>query len=331
VRVGTRRSPCRGKLGGGGESATKRHTIRLTGDRARGARITASVLGDLTAVLLDATRGALRLRVEGRSTARGSLPAWLSGATDFEVVGIEAGSTLLVVEAPTLIEAAPALFAQHSLFEPIDSSDSAFGVMEQTLRAAVDGRSDSELFDQPLLSVFRRFERVLSAGFSSIELTNGKAGAKRVIVDCGSVAAVDRLIRTTPEPQRTRVAGTLDTIRHSDRMFTLLVDDGKAVKGIADGFAAGQLANLFGQSVTVAGTAFFRPSGSLLRIDADSIDPAGPEAAVWARVPAPLFRDADVTTLRQPQGMRSGVNAIIGQWPGDETEEELAAALRELS
>ncbi|HEX8619644.1 MAG TPA: hypothetical protein VF911_18835 [Thermoanaerobaculia bacterium] len=290
-----------------------------------------SVLGDLTAVLLDATRGALRLRVEGRSTARGSLPAWLGGAADFEIVGIEAGSTLLVIEAPTLIEAAPALFAQQALFEPIDSSDSAFGVMEQTLRAAVDGRSDSDFFDQPLLSVFRRFDRVLSAGFSSIELTNGKAGAERVVVDCDSVAAVDRLIRTTPEPQRTRVAGTLDTIRHSDRMFTLLVDDGKAVKGIADGFAAEQLAGLFGQRVTVAGTAFFRPSGSLLRIEADSIEAAGAEAAVWARVPAPLFRVADAPSLRQPQGLRSGVNAIIGRWPGDESEEELAAALKELS
>jgi hypothetical protein len=29
--------------------------------------------------------------------------------------------------------------------------------------------------------------------------------------------------------------------------------------------------------------------------------------------------------------LRSGVNAIIRRWPGDETEEEMAAALRELS
>ena len=80
-----------------------------------------------------------------------------------------------------------------------------------------------------------------------------------------------------------------------------------------------------------AGTAFFRPSGSLLRIEADSIEPAGLESAVWSRVPAPLFRGADGSSLRQPQGIRSGLNAIIGRWPGDETEEELAAALRELS
>jgi hypothetical protein len=282
-------------------------------------------------VLVDSTRGALRQRVEGRSTARGNVPAWLLAAADFDVVAIEAGSTILVIEAPSLLEAAPALFGQQQLFEPIDASDSAFGVMEQTLRMAVDGRSDSDLFDQPLLSTFGRFDRVLSAGFSSIELTNGSLGAPRVIVNDDSITAVDRLIRSTPEPQRTRVSGTLDTIRHSDRMFTLLMEDGKAVKGIAEGVAAGQLADLFGHSVVVSGTAVFRASGGLLRIEADDIDAAGSDAAVWARVPAPLFRIIDGANLRQPQGPRSGVNAIIGRWPGEETDEEIAGALRELS
>jgi len=49
-------------------------------------------------VVLDATRGSLRLRVEGRSTARGNFPAWLRAATDFEVVGIEAGSTRSAID-----------------------------------------------------------------------------------------------------------------------------------------------------------------------------------------------------------------------------------------
>jgi hypothetical protein len=314
-----------------GEHATKRHTVRLSGQRSQGARIAGSVLGELTAVLLDATRGTLRLRVEGRSTARGSLPGWLGSAADFEVVGIESGSTLLVIEAPSLQEAAPALFRQQDLFESIDPADSAFELMELTLRAAVDGRSDSDLFDQPLLSVFHRFGRLLAAGFSSVELAGGSADADSVVVDRESVAAVDRLIRTTPVPQRTRVAGTLDTIRHSDRMFTLLLEEGKAVKGIADGMAAEQLAQLFGQTVTVAGTAVFRPSGALLRVEADAIEPAGAEASIWARAPLPLLGGMDTPALRQPQGLRSGVNAIVGRWPGEETEEEIAAALRELS
>jgi hypothetical protein len=293
---------------------TKRHSVRLTGEHARGARIAGCVLAELSAVLVDATRGALRQRVEGRSSARGSIPGWLQRAASFDIVGIEAGSTLLVIEAPSLLEAAPALFGQQELFEPIDSGESAFGVMEQTLRTAVEGRSDSDLFDQPLLSTFRRFERILNFGFSSIDLMNGQPEA-RVIVDGASVAAVDRLIRSTPAPQRARVTGTLDTIRHSDRIFTLIVDDAKAVKGIAEGVAAEQLARLFGQRVVVSGTAVFRPSGGVLRVEAETIDAAGTDAGVWARVPTPLFRIMDSASLRVPQGPRSGSNAIIGKWP----------------
>lgn len=152
-----------------------------------------------------------------------------------------------------------------------------------------------------------------------------------VVIDSHSMTAVDHLIRSTPEPQRARVSGTLDTIRHSDRMFTLLLEGGKAAKGIAEGVAAAQLAELFGQSVVVSGTAVFRPSGSLLRIEAEAVEPAGSDSAAWARVPVPLFQVMDAPSFRQPQGPRSGVNAIIGRWPGDESDEEIAAALRELS
>jgi len=204
--------------------------------------------------------------------------------------------------------------------------------MEQTLELAASGRSDSDLFDQPLLSTFRRFECILASGFTSLELTNGDARRTApVIVDADSIRAVDQLIRSTPHPQRARVSGTLDTIRHSDRMFTLLIEGGKAAKGIAEGIAAEQLAELFGQHVIVSGTAVFRPSGGLLRIEAETIEPAGSDAAVWARVPAPLFRIMDAASLRQPQGPRSGVNAVMGRWPGDESDDEVAAALRELS
>ena len=46
--------------------------------------------------------------------------------------------------------------------------------MQQTLRAAVCGRSDSDLFDQTLLSTFRRFTSILAAGVSAVQLDQAK-------------------------------------------------------------------------------------------------------------------------------------------------------------
>ena len=54
-------------------------------------------------------------------------------------------------------------------------------------------------------------------------------------------------------------------------------------------------------------------------------------ARIPAGVPTPLFHPIDVAELRRPQGRRSGVNAIIGKWPGDEGDAEFAAAVKALS
>jgi hypothetical protein len=45
----------------------------------------------------------------------------------------------------------------------------------------------------------------------------------------------------------------------------------------------------------------------------------------------PLVRKLDLKALHQPQGPDTGINAIMGKWPGDESEEEILALLEELS
>lgn len=312
------------------EANTKQHTIRLTGTRAQGARIPAPVLRDLTGILVDGARGAVRLRVEGRSFARGSIPTWLMNAADFDVVGIEKGSTVVTIEAPRLIDVAPALFQQQHLFHPFDASRTAIDLLEESIAEAVGGQLDTELYDQPLLAKMKEFDRVLSAGYQDIELGGAPTDAP-VVVRAETVGVVDQLLHKTPQPQSVRVSGRLDLIRYSDRMFVLVMADGQSIKGVAEGIAATKLAELFGSDVTVAGTAVFRPAGRILRLEADDVEAAGDDSAVWSRMPTPLFRSLDSTELRRPQGPRSGVNAIFGRWPGEESDEEFAAAVEALS
>jgi hypothetical protein len=45
----------------------------------------------------------------------------------------------------------------------------------------------------------------------------------------------------------------------------------------------------------------------------------------------PLVGTIDLKALHVPQGPDSGINAIMGKWPGDESEEEILALLEELS
>lgn len=307
-----------------------RYSLRLLGPDARGARISASLLRTVLDVLTEGTRGALRLRAEGRSSARGTIPAWLVRAADFDVLGFKPGSIIIEMEAPTLQEASPERFGQGDFLQELDPADTSLGLFQHSLTEALDGRQDSDFFDEALLGRFEDFGQALSQRVTSIEFTNGVPGSRPVTIDSERVAKVRQLRKATPPEQRVRLAGWLDAIRHSDRMFTLKLENGATLRGVAEGVPTDVLAGLFGKKAVVSATAVFRPSGKVLRLEADKIEPAGEDFAFWSVEPHPLRGGIDLS-LRQVQGPKSGINAILGQWPGDETDEQVAKALRELS
>ncbi len=305
--------------------------LRLTGQAAQGARLEAGLLRDLLNVLVTGAQGALRLRVEGRSRATGPDPAWLAAAARVDVVGLSEGSTTIALESPAICDAAPQRFAQGELFHDFDRSSSAIHLFVESLREAMRARADSELYDQTLLRTFASLSSVFEAGLAAVEIRNCREAAATAVT-ADRLAGVTRLIRDTPPSQRVRLAGQLDTIRHSDRMFVLVLDDGTTIKGVAEAAAPRQLADQFGKPVVITGLAVFRPSGRVLRVEADSVEPAGnQELTVWSRQPRPSFGRLEERSLIQPQGPRSGLNALIGQWPGDETDEQFLAAVAELS
>jgi hypothetical protein len=136
----------------------------------------------------------------------------------------------------------------------------------------------------------------------------------------------------TPHPRRVRLAGTVDAIRHGDRALTLVLASGERIRCVLPDGDPDELARHFGRPAIVSGTALFRPSGTLLRVDAEQLAPAGDEDLdAWSQLPVPLDAEPPRARLRQPQGPRSGINAILGAWPGDETDEEILALLEEIS
>lgn len=137
-----------------------------------------------------------------------------------------------------------------------------------------------------------------------------------------------------PPGQRVRLVGKLDVLRCSNRTFTLILESGARVRGVAagDGGDLSALGELWGRDVVVTGVAEFRPSGSVLRIEAERIERADArDVNLWSAEPRPIFDVLDERLLRQPQGPRSGVDAIFGQLAGIEGDDDIIEALDQLS
>jgi hypothetical protein len=306
------------------------HKIILNGSRLKEQGISSLILRDLLNIIIEGSVRALRLRLEGRSTVAGKLPSWLDAIADFEVV--ISSPIQINIEAIPLSMAAPEKFGQTSLFSDVDPSRPALVYFEDSLEDALEGEADSDLYDNGLLDTFTGFSNLLAHGIDCIEITNGRPrdrGPLRIYP--GNIKIIKELQRKTPSNRRIRIAGKVDTIRHSDRMFILILESGQALRGVADNTNADELAKFFGKTVVISGTAVFRPSGSILRIEADHIEPAKGDVSIWSVEPKPLDTDIDSRMLRKPQDEHSGMNAIFGQWPGDETDDEVLAALEAIS
>jgi hypothetical protein len=290
------------------------------------------LLRDLLDVLTDGTRRAVRLHLEGRSTARGSVPRWVTVGADFEVVALREGSTVLELEAPPIGEVLASELAQLGFFGEPEGDKSAIDLLLEGLEDAVEGREQSDRFDQGLLDRLGDLDRVFDRGIEAVEVSNEREGQGHAMrIDRERLEVARDLKVRTPPSQRVRVAGHLDAIRHSDRMFALVLESGKTLRGVAEGVPHGQMAKLFGETVVVSGLAVFRPSGGVQRIEADHIEPAGSDASVWEQEPRPLLDATDRRVPLEPQGRRSGLNAVFGKWPGDETDEEITALIEEIS
>ena len=143
------------------------------------------------------------------------------------------------------------------------------------------------------------------------------------------IQAEDAHARDLPEGPQSRVdrvVGHLDSLTMSARTCLLKLPDGTSLRGnIGAGVDLDQLKSLLGMDVVVEGMVAFRTSGEPLWIEVDHAVAAQPRDALWRRTP---HGERSGEQLEPPA---DGIGPLFGQWPGDEDDERIFAALREIS
>ena len=314
------------------------HKVILQNNEHYGRKLPPHHLGMLFAELPLAIRATVSMAFRNRSHVKGRRPAWLDRASDVRFVDHEGnGESVLYFEAPQLGEAAADVYTQQSLFPEADDrpakEDTAFDVFGDVLADVQTRNADSGHYDPSLLHRITQFTRVFKKGpYSEVDFTSRRfpqespARFTPKLVESAKV-----LLGRTPSPQRVRIVGQLDGLVASTQRFSILLDSGEKVVGSFADEQIDAMQDLWRKRVLVLGTAIYRASGRLLRIDAEAVRSGENEPTVFSRMPTPPGTRFDTSRLRKPQGTKSGINAIIGKWPGDETEEEITAILEELS
>jgi len=300
-----------------------------------GKRVPMDLCGDLFRHLSPMMSHSVRMAVEGTSATVGAQPMWLRRASDVRILGFaeKHGSTLLNLEAPPLGEAAKELYTQNALWEtrpPED--DTAINVFARVMLEVRKANPESTLYDRQLLRRFSHLHSLFTHDVLSVRLPAERGDLEpSALLDEQVVRNAARLADRAPPPAQIRLTGRLDMIRSSTRSFGLLTDEGVEVRGVLDSQEqTDSLKAFLGRRILVLGKAIFRPSGSLLRIDAAGVEAGEGQPSLFSKIP--VARSARPQLIRSKAGdvQKRGVAAFFGAWPGEETDEDFDAMVKEL-
>jgi len=309
-------------------------TIELQTEEHFGRRLPPRHLGYLLVELPVAVKHAISMALRNRSSMPGRHPQWLDRAADIRFVGHEGnGEATLHFEAPTLGEAAQELYRQQELWpDRPEPEDTGFDLLGDVLSEIAERNVDSKRFDPPMLRQIDRFGRVFQGPYMGMNIVCRRHTVGHpASISPQTIETARTFYQGTPAPRQVRVTGWLDMLRASTQTFALRLDDDQEIRGVLPDGSIEDVKPLWNRRVLVLGRAVYRPSGRLLRVDAARISAGDTEPSIWSRMPEPGTAKLDTSRLRRPQSTRSGMAAIMGHWPGDESDEEIEAALERLS
>jgi hypothetical protein len=296
----------------------KIHTLRLEGDSAKGAEISLHALADIATTLTELARRVVRLRLEGDSTLdRSSL---LEDFSDIKLVGLEQGSTVLNLTASPLSNN-----SQLELPESIPADATALTLLEYALSDALEENKNSDYLDHRILASLGGLESIFRHGFDAFTFDNNP----QYRVTKAEIRTIKKM-RAEPSPQKTVIVGALDSISVSRNSLEILVD-GKKIRGTLTAQKGEEYGSLLGKNVVIDASAYFKLSGNIRWLSVSHLAEASESDRVFAQLPQSSPRLlSELKPRESPSLGTNGMENVFGKWPGDETEEELLAMLKEM-
>jgi hypothetical protein len=305
-------------------------SFEITGSSGLGAAPRPELVGPVLAKLHDTLVDSVRMGFLHASRSRGRMPGGLEAAAEVRFVGMEGSgdkATTLHFRVPRFGDVAGELFEQRQLWDDGPRPEqTAFDLLALALNDVRGQREDSSRFDHGLLNRFAGYRTALKRGVESIRIDGKGTGDSRI--DQQVVDASDQLRKQTPPSRRVRLCGKLDMLGVSRKVMGLYLEDSTLVTALwnAEDFAGlAGLAGFLDKDVVIEGLAVFRPSGRLLRIDADAIGSAGKGDAYFSTLPLPDAMDYSATVRTRPGA--SPYKDLLGMIPGEETDEEFLLAV----
>ena len=275
------------------------------------------------------SEGSLQIRLKGISIHKGPKKIELEKALNISLVGIKKGSTCLELEAKpfseTLNNYQLDVFRQETQKElPQLTPMSLFMV---TYMEALKEKPSTDLLDKPLLRELKNYRRAFLNENESMVISN-QGNQETITLDKTTFDKIKILEEEIPNPQPVLLRGKVELLKFSKQKVTIQTSEGMIDGFISEHIKPEEIGKHWGQEITVAGTAHYKPGGkSIIEIDRFSEPSAGDE--YFSKKPKRETINEQITRQFQEGKSANAMGELIGKWPGDESEEEFEQLLKE--
>ena len=211
-----------------------------------------------------------------------------------------------------------------------DPNDTALTVWANSYNEATSEKYESEFYDKGLLTSFISFKDFINKHAQSIEIDSTyDKKISRLRIDNQQLERVQKLTASIPESRKIVLSGFIDIIEHFAGRFKLNLENGEKIQGAIDKefLDLEIMRNYWGKKVTIKGLADYKPNGKIRFVKADLIKPFEEAEKLFQEYM--VFEEPRnfVYEISQAQTDFSPLKEIWGKWPGDESIDDILAAL----
>lgn len=315
-----------------------KHRIILKNFDLENGKISFSKFSELNKKLMALAEGAVLNLIEGRSKpGRGQKPKWLKEVIDFQITGLNPGSTILEIEAPEISQVYKG--KQFGIFDEADAEkllhESAFGLSSYVYDKAISQPESTGMLDKYLLQKIMEFDKILDNVNSEIDLiSNSQSQVKSISIKKETLEKVQITEQKTRESVKTSITGTLDVMRHKKGQMEIVTTGDQRVRAFpGKNMNIKNLKSFFGENVKITGMAHFKTDGNLKFIEILDIQTSDSQEQAIEELTLPIFEDIDLKMLAKEQKWR-GFNKEkfkqeINDMKIEESLEEMLEILKE--
>lgn len=300
------------------------YEIKITGAPLDDGSVSLERLVILANSLQAIAKGALQIRLGGMSNWRGRTTMRLNKALEIRLKGLREGSTILDLECDTFKETLTG--QQGSIFHPHMLDDlpsmTPMSLVIHSFADALAEDGNEQYLDKPLLHELQNFKKVFLEGEETISFSN-RGSTPMLQLDKAKLKKIKTLEDQTPNPHSIIVKGLVETLKYNNAKVTIQLEEGRVDAFLPDTIKPDTIGKHWGKQLTIAGTAHYRPSGRIAFIDIERIFQPGKGDDYFSKKKTSETAEQQIKRQLSEKQFQNNLGELVGQWPGDESFEDL--------